>query len=198
MVGSRRGQGRTKRCVWDDNANAEKQPAHTKTTLVVKNVPKNSRRDDLCELLDAHGFAGKYDFVYVPADFKTMSSFGYAFVNFAHSECAEQAILGFQGFEWQFGSCLCALNVAWSEPNQGLDMHVQRYRNCPVMHPSVADEFKPILLSAGTRVPFPAPTKSLSAPRDVRRKCDVTTQTVHRRRRAGGGKCSKVGFISAA
>lgn len=42
-----------------------------------------------------------------------------------------------------------------------------RYRDSPIMHGSVPDEFKPVIFEAGTgrRVDFPEPTKKLRAPR---------------------------------
>jgi hypothetical protein len=38
---------------------------------------------------------------------------------------------------------------------------VELYRNSPVMHHSVPDACKPILLRNGVRIPFPAPTARL-------------------------------------
>merc|ERR1711957_398219 len=96
------------------------------------------------------------------------------FVNFVDSRCAADALRVFGGFEWRFGAHSSALEVAWSDPHQGVDIHVERYRNCPVMHDSVDDEYKPMLLRSGVRVPYPGPTKPLlSAPRDLRRRADA-------------------------
>lgn len=142
----------------------------SRTTLVIKNVHTHSKRSDLCNLLDIHGFMGHYDFIYVPANFKTMSSFGYAFVNFVNGESAQSALEYFNNFAWVFEGSESVMQVSWSDPHQGLDVHVGRYRNCPVMHRGVSDEYKPILLSHGVRIAFPAPTKALSAPRDIRRR----------------------------
>ena len=38
----------------------------------------------------------------------------------------------------------------WSHPYQGLDAHIERYRNSPVMHEDVPDEYKPM---SGPRIP---------------------------------------------
>lgn len=179
---SRHASRAKKTSMWVGGARNE-ETANKKTTLLIKNVPAASRRDDLCCLLDSQGFAGQYNFVYMPANFKAMASFGYGFLNFAEPAFAEQALRCLQGFEWKFDSSVCTLEVAWSDPHQGLDVHVERYRNCPVMHPSVPEEFKPMLLSAGVRIPFPAPTKALTAPRDVRRQRGPGTEDAPSRRR---------------
>merc|ERR1711998_325396 len=142
----------------------------SRTTVLFRNVLSTSKRSDLCMLLNNEGFRGQYDFLYVPANFKTMQSFGYAFVNFVNGQAAEAARQYFDGFEWSVLSETSILETSWSNPHQGYELHVERYRDCPVMHSSVADEYKPIVLRGGVRVPFPAPTKRLIAPRDVRRR----------------------------
>jgi len=142
----------------------------SRTTVLFRNVLATSKRSDLCMLLNSQGFRGQYDFLYVPANFKTMMSFGYAFVNFVSGQAAETARQFFDGFEWSVQGESSILETSWSNPHQGYQVHVERYRDCPVMHSSVADEYKPIVLRGGVRVPFPAPTKRLIAPRDVRRR----------------------------
>jgi hypothetical protein len=142
----------------------------SRTTVLFRNVLSTSKRSDLCMLLNNQGFRGQYDFLYVPANFKTMQSFGYAFVNFVSGQAAEAARQYFNGFQWSVNSDSSVLETSWSNPHQGYEIHVERYRDCPVMHSSVADEYKPIVLRGGVRVAFPAPTKRLIAPRDVRRR----------------------------
>jgi RNA recognition motif-containing protein len=142
----------------------------TRTTVLFRNVLATSKRSDLCMLLNNEGFRGQYDFLYVPANFKTMLSFGYAFVNFVSGQAAEAARQHFNGFQWSVQSESSVLETSWSNPHQGYELHVERYRDCPVMHSSVSDEYKPIVLRGGVRVPFPVPTKRLIAPRDVRRR----------------------------
>jgi RNA recognition motif-containing protein len=142
----------------------------SRTTVLFRNVLATSKRSDLCILLNNEGFRGQYDFLYVPANFKTMLSFGYAFVNFVSGQAAEAARQYFNGFEWNVQGESSLLETSWSNPHQGYEVHVERYRDCPVMHSSVSDEYKPIVLRGGVRVPFPVPTKRLIAPRDVRRR----------------------------
>merc|ERR1712150_32095 len=135
-----------------------------KTTIILRNIPSDLSRALLLELLDANGFQGQYDFVYVPMDFKTSAALGYAFVNMVESEQAERFLQEFDGFASWPVACDKVCSTSWSTPHQGLATHIERYRNSPVLHESVPDEFKPIVSQAGCRVAFPLPTKSIKAP----------------------------------
>jgi hypothetical protein len=135
-----------------------------RTTLMLRNLPKSFTRTDLLRILDEEGFQGSYCFIYVPTDFKRFAGFGYAFVAFhCHSE-AVRAKAHFQGYSWG-AECEQSCDVAWSGPVQGREQHVERYRNSPVMHESVPDEYKPAVFEHGQRIPFPAPTKAIRPPR---------------------------------
>jgi len=136
-----------------------------RTTLMLRNIPNDYSRDMLLELLDAQGFAARYDFLYLPVDFKRMAGLGYAFVNCTSQADAEEMMAIFHGFRhWRFNSAkIC--EVVWGEPLQGLKAHVDRYRNSPVMHGSVPDSCKPAMFENGVRKPFPTPTKRIRAPR---------------------------------
>lgn len=135
------------------------------TTVMLKNLPNNYTRAMLLELIDSEGFQGKYDFLYLPIDFRTHAALGYAFVNFVASADAEKFHNRMDGFSrWMLPSNkVCC--VGWSHPHQGLDSNVQRYRNSPLMHEAVPDEYRPIIFKAGERVPFPPPTKKVKPPR---------------------------------
>jgi hypothetical protein len=137
----------------------------SRTSVMMRNLPNDYTREMLLELLDAHGFQGEYDFIYLPVDFKRKAGLGYAFVNFSRPEVAERIFATMQGFKrWQYSSTK-VLEVSWGEPLQGLDAHVDRYRNSPVMHRDVPDKFKPLLFQGNVRVPFPPATKRLQRPR---------------------------------
>merc|ERR1712039_54270 len=122
-------------------------------------------REMLLKLLDKHGFCGLYNFIYLPTDFKRRAGLGYAFVNMATQQAAERMFEVLQGFTaWPYSSAK-VLEVAWGEPLQGLEAHIERYRNSPVLHRDVPDKYKPMLFEGGVQVPFPPPTKRLVRPR---------------------------------
>jgi len=135
-----------------------------KTTVMWRNIPNNYSRNDLLELLNLEGFSGSYDFFYSPTDFKSNALVGYAFINLVCEEEANRFYEHFQGFtRWTLRSSKRSV-VTWSSPLQGLEGHIERYQNSPVMHPDVPDDLKPLLFRDGRRVPFPPPTKRLHAP----------------------------------
>jgi len=148
-----------------DSAPAADIPDEVKTTVMMRNIPNDYTREMLMKLVDHEGFAGCYRLFYLPIDYASRVSFGYAFVDLATPEEAARFRSHFQGFTaWDVVSQKVC-EVCWSSVLQGVSAHIERYRNSPVMHESVPDEFRPILLVDGKRVPFPSATKSIRAPR---------------------------------
>eukprot|EP00927_Polykrikos_kofoidii_P030373 TRINITY_DN26136_c0_g1_i2.p1 TRINITY_DN26136_c0_g1~~TRINITY_DN26136_c0_g1_i2.p1 ORF type:complete len:383 (+),score=48.17 TRINITY_DN26136_c0_g1_i2:106-1254(+) len=138
-------------------------PEH-RTTVMLRNVPTTFSRDILLELLRNKGFGGLFDFVYLPMDFKTHKSLGYAFVNLLKPDQAVTCWDAFEGYRWEAdGDATCT--VSWSCPYQGYAAHVERYRNSPIMHEDMPDDYKPAVFEEEQRLPFPPPTKKLKAPR---------------------------------
>jgi len=136
-----------------------------RTTVMIRNLPNNYTRVMLQEMLDNEGFAGVFDFLYLPTDFRNLAGFGYAFVNFTRHADAIRAKQHFQDFNrWKVPSRKVC-DVVWSGSHQGLRAHVERYRNSPVMHENVPDEYKPVIFSNGVRAAFPPPTKTIRPPR---------------------------------
>jgi hypothetical protein len=147
------------------------------TTVMMCRVPLSYSRDRLIDLMDSHGFAKKFDFVYLPTNFTTMLGVGYAFVNMTTHEQAKEFVRVFDGFtDWDsIGSRACM--VRWSKV-QGLATNTQRFRNSPVMSVSVPNSYKPVLLKDGVRIPFPEPTKTLRAERKIASKCKMAQANI--------------------
>lgn len=136
---------------------------------MMRNLPNDYTRNMLLALLHREGFNGTFDFLYLPVDFRSTSGLGYAFVNFEFHDDAERFRLHFTGFNhWSIASDKVC-EVTWSSL-QGLEPHIERYRNSPVMHESVPEEQKPALFKALERVPFPIPTKTIRMPRHWHRR----------------------------
>jgi len=138
------------------------------TTVIVRNIPVEYSRQMFLDLLDSRGFAGAYDFVYLPRDFQRSLGLGYAFVNLLSCEDAMRLQDQFNGFcEWKISSQkIC--QVGPSNRQQGLKEQIKRYQNSSLMHRDVPDEYKPALFKNGIRIPFPAPTQELMLPHGFR------------------------------
>jgi len=140
-------------------------PKETRSTVMLRGLPETYTRSNMIKLLASEGFFGRFNFVYLPVDFKRCQNLGYALINMVSATEALRLRKRFEGFSnWDVaGGSVCV--AAWCSPQQGLQAHVERYRNSPVMHESVPDEWRPMLLSHGVQIAFPPPTIKLKAPR---------------------------------
>jgi len=125
-----------------------------RTTVVLKNLPTTCTGWHLAQVLNAGGFCDCYDFVYVPVDLKKQVAHGFAFVNMLSHEIALRAMMS-----------MGAMQVQWSDPHQGLEALVVKYRNSPIMHRSVPEVVKPMLFCNGVQQRFLRPTVVTQAPR---------------------------------
>merc|ERR1712232_109767 len=89
-------------------------------------------------------------------DLQKQTPFGFAFVNLSTHETAAKAKRQLAGLEHGF-------EVEWSA-QQGLAIQIERYRNSSIMHESVPEDFKPMLVRNGHISIFPAPTVEIKAP----------------------------------
>lgn len=62
------------------------------TTLMIHRLPTRVRQRDLAHELDRSGFAGLYDFLYMPCIYSSGCRQGYAFVNFVSCQAAQRCI----------------------------------------------------------------------------------------------------------
>lgn len=155
---------KARRCMAPPPGNLSLSPvqvAPDKTTVVFRNLPSHLSRSELVSLLDNAGFGNKYDFVYLPTNFRTMTVFGYSIVNFSDPVDAQTAFKQLKGANVHGQEII----TEWSNSQQGYDVLVRRYRDSPVMHSNVPEKHKPIILADGCQLPFPPPTEVLQPPR---------------------------------
>jgi len=125
------------------------------TTIMLRNIPQRYNRETLIEDMNARGFAGAYDFFYLPIDFSTTHSVGYAFINFISEAELARFKSVYQGMKLSEDSpkvCeICDAKV------QGKVKNVEFYRNSTVM--GMEEQYHPVMLENGMRLPFPKPTR---------------------------------------
>lgn len=76
----------------------EKAESKSVTTLMLRNVPNAYDRETLMEELDHLGFAGCFNFLYLPIDSATKNNVGYAFVNFNDEKTADDCMNNMSGY----------------------------------------------------------------------------------------------------
>lgn len=143
------------------------------TTVMLRNIPNKYTREMLVKQLN-QDFKGRFDFVYLPIDFKNKCNVGYGFVNFRTSASCDEFIAKYDGVDVR--KCLPGLNskkIAGVTPArvQGLEENVRRLRTGPVMNELVNHpDWMPLLLDdKGEAMPFPMPDHPAPAPKLKRR-----------------------------
>jgi len=103
------------------------------TTLMIRNIPNRYTQRELILELDDLGFAGTFDFLYIPLDKGTMMNVGYAFVNFVGHEWAEKCMQMFKNYRFKrhrkISGKIAAVSVAHI---QGLVANLAHYENAAV------------------------------------------------------------------
>jgi len=150
-----------------EDSEAEQQPSRqsSRKAAMMRNIPLEYTREDVLELIDDQGFQGSYELFYLPIVFQSQLNHGYAFILFTEEESYERFREHFSGFsDWKVPSDRTC-EVSFSDKFSDLEDRIEYYRNSPIMHESVEEQFKPILFEAGQRVPFPEPNKTVKAPK---------------------------------
>mmetsp|Transcript_47494 Transcript_47494/g.136133 ORF Transcript_47494/g.136133 Transcript_47494/m.136133 type:complete len:682 (+) Transcript_47494:98-2143(+) len=170
------------------------------TTVMLRNIPNKYTREMLVKQL-SQDFKGRFDFVYLPIDFKNRCNVGYGFINFRNPEACDEFVIKFNGVDVR--KCLPGLNsrkVAEVTPArvQGLDENVRRLRNGPVMNELVQHpDWMPLLLGDdGEERAFPVPDQPCPPVKPRRRNnggreehggAVERTEREERSHRGGGG-----------
>lgn len=124
----------------------------TRTALMIRNIPnKYNQRMLLATLEENH--RGKFDFFYLPIDFKNRCNVGYAFINFRHPQFIIPFYFEFHGRRWgRFNSeKVCEITYARIQGRNNLIAHFQ---NSSIMNED--PKCRPIIFGEnGERLEFP-------------------------------------------
>merc|ERR1740130_52741 len=99
---------------------------------MIRNIPGRYTQEDFRMDLQDLGFAGTYDFLYMPVDKGTAANVGYAFVNFIDPSLAAQCMHTFENFRFtrhHRSSKMARVSVAHL---QGLEKNLEHYQNAAV------------------------------------------------------------------
>jgi hypothetical protein len=133
-LGSASISGRCESTEFDINFDAIWAEKDRRTTLMVRNIPNKYSQKILLRLVDLR-FKDKYDFFYLPIDYKHRCNVGYAFINFYEQFRKEAVVEFFQLFNekrWdKFNSeKVCKISYARL---QGQDALLEHFKSSSVM-----------------------------------------------------------------
>merc|ERR550532_3774127 len=140
-------------------------------TIMLRNIPNRSTCAAITQQLEAHGFGGAYDLVYVPIDRSSGNlNLGYAFVNFRLEAACSRFRDAFHGKCAQVlfpnSSSDKVLSIAFATA-QGRDAYLTRLSS--FVWPAGSDAWQPLILDdCGQRMKLPAGQPSMVPPTDVK------------------------------
>lgn len=112
------------------------------STLMVKNIPTRFSQETFLKSIEVRFDITRIDFFYLPLDFKSGKSLGYAFVNFVSSEALNDFYRKFSRVKLCSSSSKClALTLA---KIQGLDNNYNLFKTSSVMT-YAPPEFRPMI-----------------------------------------------------
>jgi len=120
----------------DDDNNFEidinKVENSLRTTVMVKNIPNKYDLTLILQTIDKN-YKGKYDFFYLPIDFRNKCNVGYAFINFIDPKNIKSFYSEFHGKKWEkFNSeKICEIKYARI---QGLEALIDHFQYSSVMN----------------------------------------------------------------
>lgn len=133
--------------------------ADTRTTMMLRNIPNKYTQPMLLKSLDENGFSCRYDFFYLPIDFRNRCNVGYAFINFVTPQDAKLFLKVFHKFKLKAYNSpkVCEVNYARV---QGLTANIEVYRNSPVNGIPI-QAYRPLIFRNGEVIDFPKPDAPL-------------------------------------
>ena len=127
---------------------------NTAHVLIMSHDPRNVDRAMLMEFLERQGLLFQIDCLYLPIQIRNNMNNTYAILGFTSPVVARKCMDMSGVVSWGTD----AAHVVAVEPAikfSDCESFIARFRNSPMMHNLVPDEFKPILLRDGVRIPFP-------------------------------------------
>lgn len=117
------------------------------TTLMLRNIPYKYSQTALLQEIDQLGFAGSYDFFYLPMDQHNRSNVGYAFINFIDPASVPLCYSVFSNYKFQRypSKKICVISPAHL---QGFKKNVEHFQNSAVMN-AHNNQYRPVVLPHG-------------------------------------------------
>jgi len=117
------------------------------TTAMLRNIPNKYSQDQLLQEIDQQGFAGSYDFFYLPIDIRNTANVGYAFINFLEAKDFDRFCVEFKDYHFMRSGSKKIATVS-AAVVQGLRQNVENLRKKRVAQ----GDHGPVLLREGRKL----------------------------------------------
>eukprot|EP00210_Caulerpa_lentillifera_P000530 g512.t1 len=108
-------------------AEVKSDPAAARTTLMIRNIPNKYSQKMLLEVLNKR-YSGRFDFFYLPIDFKNRCNLGYAFVNFVDAGTTVEFYKEFHTKSWEEFNSKKVCEITYARV-QGRESLIEHFRN---------------------------------------------------------------------
>eukprot|EP00210_Caulerpa_lentillifera_P002299 g2207.t1 len=108
-------------------AEATSDPSGARTTLMIRNIPNKYSQKMLLDVLKK-GYNGRFDFFYLPIDFKNRCNLGYAFVNFVDAATTVEFYQEFHTKSWEEFNSKKVCEITYARV-QGRESLIEHFRN---------------------------------------------------------------------
>lgn len=126
---------------------ADPEPVPTVTTVMLRHIPNKYTQATLLSELNQMGFAGRYDFFYLPMDVQNRTNVGYAFINFLTPQDAARFSQKLTNYKFQHYSSQKIASVSPAHV-QGLVRNLFHFSNRAVSQ-SRDLQYRPIVVRNG-------------------------------------------------
>lgn len=116
---------------------------------MLRNIPNRYTQSHLIEEIDGMGFAGRFDFFYLPMDVHNRTNVGYAFINFLTPADAQTFFFTFRDYMFKRHSSKKIAGVSPAHV-QGLVLNLQNFLNKAVTQ-SRDSQYRPVVFVNGIR-----------------------------------------------
>jgi len=126
------------------------------TTIMLRNLPNKFTSDLLTEMLNNQGYNKRFDYIYLPIDFRNRCNMGYAFVNFRRGKDAKDCkdkLVKFK--DWKFIKSNKLLETSYADV-QGFEANVERFRKSNISSQDLPEDCKPLIFENGHRIDIKA------------------------------------------
>lgn len=106
---------------------AHTKSANARTTLMIRNIPNKYSQKMLLDVLDRK-YRGRYDFFYLPIDFKNRCNLGYAFVNFKDASTTAEFYKELHSKSWEEFNSKKVCEITYARV-QGRNALIEHFRN---------------------------------------------------------------------